>query len=100
MSMLRRLLLSALCISFSYCLFAQETTSQILGTVSEGKTGLAGATVVALHTPSGSKYTTTTRKDGRFNLQGLRIGGPYVVTVTYVGYKSEKQEDITLSIGQ
>ncbi|HEX4371697.1 MAG TPA: TonB-dependent receptor, partial [Puia sp.] len=98
--MIKRMLLSVLCISFSCFLFAQETTSQILGTVSDGATGLAGATVVALHVPTGTKYTTTTRKDGRFNLAGLRIGGPYTLTVTFVGYKQEKQEDISLSIGQ
>ena len=84
----------------TYFLFSQETTSQILGTVSDGKAGLGGATVVALHTPTGTKYTTTTRKDGRFNLAGLRVGGPYTVTITFVGFKEEKQQDISLSIGQ
>src|ERR1017187_7999113 len=80
--------------------FAQETTSQILGTVTDGKAGLPGATVVALHTPTGTKYTTTTRKDGRFNLPGLRVGGPYTITVTYVGFKTEQQDSITLEVGQ
>ncbi|HEY5406087.1 MAG TPA: TonB-dependent receptor [Ginsengibacter sp.] len=85
---------------FSATSFAQETTSQILGTVTDGIEGLSGATVVALHVPTGTKYSTTTRKDGRFNLPGLRIGGPYVLTITYVGYKQEKQENISLTIGQ
>jgi Carboxypeptidase regulatory-like domain len=80
--------------------FAQETTSQILGTVTDGKTGLPGATVLALHTPTGTKYSTTTRKDGRYNLPGLRVGGPYTITVTYVGFKTEQQDSITLAIGQ
>lgn len=80
--------------------YAQETTSQILGTVSDGKQGLAGASVTALHTPTGTKYTTTTRKDGRFNLEGLRVGGPYVLTITYVGFREEKQDNINLVIGQ
>ncbi len=60
----------------------RKPPSQILGTVTDGKAGLAGATVVALHTPTGTKYSTTTRKDGRFNLPGLRIGGPYIVSVS------------------
>jgi hypothetical protein len=81
-------------------LFAQETTSQMLGTVSDGKTGLAGATVVAIHVPSGTTYTTTTRKDGRFNLPGMRVGGPYTLTVSYVGYKEQTQDNITLLLGQ
>ena len=98
--MIKRLLLSAftvLCVLYS---FAQETTSQILGTVTDGKAGLSGATVTALHTPTGTKYTTTTRKDGRYNLPGLRVGGPYILTISYVGFREEKQENITLVIGQ
>jgi len=97
---MKRLLLTTLCAFSSYFLFSQETTSQILGTVSDGKAGLAGATVVALHTPTGTKYTTTTRKDGRFNLAGLRVGGPYTITATFVGFKEEKQESVTLLVGQ
>jgi len=99
--MINRLLLllafTFLCVHFT---LAQETTSQILGTVSDGKAGLPGATVIALHTPTGTKYTTTTRKDGRFNLPGLRVGGPYVLTITYVGFKEEKQDNIILVVGQ
>ena len=98
--MIKRLLLSAITILIAYASFAQETTSQMLGSVSDGNTGLAGATVTALHTPTGTKYTTTTRKDGRFNLPGLRVGGPYILTVSYVGFKEEKQENIFLTLGQ
>ena len=79
---------------------AQETTADIQGTVSDGKTGLAGATIVAVHTPTGTKYITTSRRDGRFNLANLRIGGPYTITVTFVGFKAEKQENIILVVGQ
>jgi len=98
--MIKHLLLTACSVLSMYCLFAQETTSQILGTVSDGKEGLPAATVVALHGPTGTKYTTTTRRDGRFNLPGLRVGGPYTLTVTYVGFQEQKQENITLLIGQ
>src|SRR6202451_213212 len=98
--MIKRIWITAICIFSTYFLFAQETTSQIFGTVTEGKTGLGGATVVALHIPTGTKYSTTTRKDGRFNLAGLHIGGPYSLSITYVGYKTEKQENITLVLGQ
>jgi len=77
----------------------QETTSQMLGSVTNGGTGLGGATVTALHVPTGTKYITTTRKDGRYNLAGLRVGGPYTLTVTYVGFKEQKIEGITLALG-
>jgi hypothetical protein len=98
--MMKRLLLSAITILSILYSFGQETTSQILGTVSNEGTGLAGATVIALHVPTGTKYTTTTRKDGRYNLDGLRVGGPYTLTISYVGFKEEKQENIQLALGQ
>ena len=61
---------------------AQETTSEIQGTVSSGKDKLAGATITALHTPTGTVYKTTTREDGRYNLPNVKIGGPYTVSVS------------------
>ncbi len=79
---------------------AQETTADIQGTVSDGKTGLAGATIVAVHTPTGTVYTTTSRKDGRYNFANVRIGGPYEIKVTYSGFKEEKLTGITLTLGQ
>ncbi len=98
--MIKRLLLSAFTILIAYASFGQETTSDIQGLISEGKAGLAGATVTALHVPTGTKYTTTTRKDGRFNIANVRVGGPYTITVTYVGFKEEKQENVFLVLGQ
>ena len=80
--------------------FAQETTSEIQGLVTAGNNGIGNATVQALHVPTGTKYYTTTRKDGRYNLPNLRIGGPYEIKVSFVGYKEEKQENITLLLGQ
>jgi hypothetical protein len=79
---------------------AQETTSEIQGTVSNQKQVLAGAVVVAIHTPTGTMYKTTTRIDGRYNLANLKIGGPYKVTVTFVGYTSISEEGILLTVGQ
>jgi hypothetical protein len=98
--MIKNLMIAALCVLSSFIVFGQETTSQILGTISDAGAGLSGATVTALHLPTGTRYTTSTRKDGRFNLEGLRPGGPYEVTVTFVGYKQAKQDNITLVVGQ
>ena len=80
--------------------YSQETTSEIQGIVLEGKLAVPGATVQAIHQPTGTKYGTTTRIDGRYNLPNLKIGGPYVVTVSFVGFKTESQGDITLLLGQ
>ena len=60
---------------------AQETTSSITGTVTSGGTPVANATVTITHVPSGTVSRTTTTSDGAFTAAGLRVGGPYTVSV-------------------
>ena len=79
---------------------AQETTAEIQGLITVGNAGIAGANITAIHQPTGTKYVTTSRNDGRYNLTNLKIGGPYLLQVTYVGLKPEQQDDITLLLGQ
>ena len=79
---------------------AQETTSDIQGIVTNGSAGIAGATIVVVHQPTGTKYSTTSRKDGRFNLPNLRVGGPYSITTSFVGFKTQIQDNVFLSLGQ
>ncbi len=77
------------------------TTAAMSGSVVSSKgEPLAGANVVALHLPSGSLFGAATRGDGYFNITGARVGGPYTVTASYIGYKSQKLENIYLSLGQ
>ncbi|MEI7735314.1 MAG: carboxypeptidase regulatory-like domain-containing protein [Ferruginibacter sp.] len=92
--------LTVLLALLSFGAMAQETTSEIQGTVTDGKNPLANATIIAAHLPTGTKYSTTSRKDGRFNLPNLRVGGPYTVTVSFVGFKEDKQDNISLLLGQ
>ncbi len=81
--------------------FSQETTSEIQGIVTGSDNApLAGATVVAIHEPTASQYSTTTRKDGHYNLANLRVGGPYTITITYVGYEDKKFDNVSLLLGQ
>lgn len=91
-------LLAFLLLILGFTVKAQETTSEIQGIVS-GSTALSGATITAVHAPTGTKYITTTRKDGRYNIANARVGGPYTITVSYVGYKDEKQADVYLTLG-
>ncbi|HEX9006785.1 MAG TPA: carboxypeptidase-like regulatory domain-containing protein, partial [Bacteroidota bacterium] len=82
--------------------FAQGvTTAAINGRVVD-KNGdpLPGVNVVALHTPSGTVYGTTTRADGRYTVPGLRVGGPYTVTATLVGYQKQTRTGINLQLSQ
>jgi hypothetical protein len=82
--------------------FAQGvTTASISGEVTD-KNGepLPGANVIAIHVPSGTKYGATTRTDGRYDLPAVRIGGPYSITVSFVGYEDQKSQIDYLSLDQ
>ncbi|WP_167617058.1 TonB-dependent receptor [Maribellus sediminis] len=79
---------------------AQVTTSSMGGRVSDADGAVIGATVIATHTPSGTTYGTVTNLEGRFFLNGMRVGGPYTVKVTFIGYGAYTQNNITLSLGE
>lgn len=94
-------LLGMLFLLVSTSVFSQVTTSNIRGTVSDDQGApLLGANVVAVHTPTGTRYGAITNEEGRFNLLNLRVGGPYEVTISYVGFKTETQSDVFLSLGK
>lgn len=81
-------------------LFAQVTTSTISGVVRDNNGDpLIGATVVATHTPTNTRYGTATNASGRFTLPAVRVGGPYSVMVSYTGYESMTQEGVYTSLG-
>ena len=81
--------------------FSQVTTSSIKGVISdETNVGLPGANVIAVHTPTGTAYGAATNIDGRFNLVNLRVGGPYTITVSYVGYNDQSFSDVFLTLGK
>ena len=77
------------------------TTASFSGAVvdAEGK-GLPGATVKAVHVPTGSVFEITTRADGRFVLPLVRVGGPYTVTTALTGFRSQTLKDIILRLGE
>lgn len=81
--------------------WAQVSTSSMGGIITD-KTGegLPGATVIAVHTPTNTQYVAPTNSDGRFNIQGMRVGGPYTVRVTFVGYQDVTRENLFLTLGQ
>lgn len=97
---LKNVMLMVMVVLLSFAAKAQETTSEIQGLISNADGPIPFATVIATHQPTGTKYGTTTREDGRYNLPNLKIGGPYSIDVSFVGLKPEHREGITLYLGQ
>ena len=79
---------------------AQITTSSVSGKITANGEDVIGATIKIVHQPSGTVYRAVTNMDGRYSIQGMRPGGPYVLEVTYVGYKNKQVKGISLSLGQ
>lgn len=80
---------------------AQVTTSAMSGHVSdELGEDVISALVRVVHQPSGTTYSAITNTDGRWAIQGMRVGGPYEVEITYIGYADKTIDDITLQLGE
>jgi len=78
-----------------------STTSSVRGKVTDSNgEPLPGANVVAVHVPSGTEYGTSTNENGRYRLSNLRVGGPYRITASFVGYQSKREEEVSLELGQ
>ncbi|MEO5583405.1 MAG: carboxypeptidase regulatory-like domain-containing protein, partial [Saprospiraceae bacterium] len=101
-SLLMKTILMLLFSLLGTLMYSQGVTSaEIAGLITDvNGEPLIGATVLAIHEPSGSQYGTATREDGRFNISSVRVGGPYRVTVSYVGYRDYVEKEITMSLGQ
>ncbi len=96
-----RYLVAALTLLLSSTMNAQVTTSGISGKVIDNSGApVIGATVKATHTPTGTVYGVSTRTNGSYNLSNLRIGGPYIIEISYVGYNKEVISNINLSLGE
>lgn len=94
------LLASFLVILFYNNAQAQVTTSVISGKVSDpGGQAIPGVTVVILNNSTGAKSGVQTNTDGRYNLPNLNPGGPYTITVSFIGYKKEVKNDVNLGLG-
>lgn len=99
---MKRIILLLLIISgINYFASAQVTTSSMSGRITDlNNEAIIGATVQAVHEPSGTFYGGATNTDGRYTIQGMRAGGPYTVKISYVGYETTVFSEITLKLGE
>ncbi len=96
------ILVVMLCLLLPAVIVAQGvTTAAFAGRVVDidGKPVL-GAQITILHVPTGTKYTTLTRANGRYDMPGVKVGGPYTVTAGYEGFKPETTENLTVKLGE
>ena len=96
---MKRLLLTVALSLVVAVAMAQVTTSSIRGEVTANDNPLSGATIVAIHTPSGTRYGTISNNEGHYAISGMRVGGPYEVTISFIGYNNVIYKDINLGIG-
>jgi hypothetical protein len=98
---LKKFAMVAMSLFVAFAAFAQVTTSSMSGIISEADgRPVVGATVVAVHTPSGTQYYSITDNAGNYRIQNMRVGGPYEVEVTFLGFGSVKSGNIVLKLGE
>lgn len=79
---------------------AQITTSVLTGKVTDVKgAALPGVSITVLNNSTGTKYASQTNAEGRYSVQNISPGGPYTISASYVGYKTDSRTDITLQLG-
>jgi len=77
------------------------TTSRLSGRVADDNGNpLAGANVVATHEPTGTQYGAAVRNSGHYDILNMKVGGPYTINVTYIGYQEQSEENVYLNLGQ
>lgn len=79
---------------------AQVTTSSLAGRVEAEGESVIGATIEAVHTPSGTRYQAVTNAKGLFTINGMRVGGPYDVKISYIGYETKVVKGVTLQLAE
>lgn len=98
---LKKFIMTAMSMFIAFATFAQVTTSSMSGIISEADgRPVIGATVVAVHAPSGTQYYAITDNAGNYRIQNMRVGGPYEVEVTFLGFGSMKSGNVFLKLGE
>ena len=98
---MKKIYLLVLALVVSATAFSQGVTTSSLGGKVTDNNGepLPGATVVAVHVPTGTTYGAATDFDGYYRISGMRSGGPYQITYSYIGFNDDLREGIFLNLG-
>ena len=82
--------------------FSQNVTSGSISgvAVDQQNAVLPGVTIDAVHGPTGTHYSAVTDAEGRFFISSVRVGGPYTVTATLSGFRSQEQANVTVPLGE
>ena len=76
------------------------TTSAVTGLIVDNQNNpLPSANIIAVHDPSGTTYGTASRANGRYSIPGMRVGGPYTITVSFVGFEKQAKGNVFLNLG-
>ena len=98
--MKKSLLTMVMALVSSVMLMAQVTTSSVSGKITDAQGEVIGATIQAIHVPSGTVYGAITNEAGRYTIDGMRAGGPYTIKVSFVGYDTKTVEGVQLQLGE
>lgn len=96
--MLKKILFLILAVVSIQTTTAQVTSSGINGQVTSKGEYVIGATILAVHQPTGTRYTAITNTKGRYTIQGMRVGGPYQITFSYIGHKPKTVSAVMLAL--
>lgn len=96
------MLIGIVTFSANQSVFAQGvTTAKMNGRVVDASGAeLPGATVIAIHVPTGSRYGNITDVSGNYRIPNMKVGGPYTVTISFVGFEAFTKEGVFLALGQ
>ena len=77
------------------------TTGSFSGEVTDQAGGpLPGVVVNAVHEPTGTTYNTVTRANGEYRIFNVRVGGPYKLTATMTGFKTQVDNNVFVKLGE
>ncbi|WP_293934483.1 TonB-dependent receptor [Sphingobacterium sp. UBA6645] len=99
--MKKSLLFFALVLASYSAVQAQVTSSSMTGVVKQHSGSMTeGASIKAIHTPSGTVYSSSTNEAGRFSLVGMRVGGPYRIEISHVGQEPIVYNNVFIQLGR